>query len=240
MLRFMQERRFYSADDMARMTPDERAAVIDCAESSAAASNSVARAYYFADTNDVDADGLLDWFEWRYFGSLGNSSASDNDADGFALSEEYVRGNHPLLADTIRDGSVSRRRSAAFYLDLQPYERTEFVLMNGILTNLFSAAPPVPGGVAFGTDPAPAFGDWDGDGDIDLFVGQVAGTVRVLPVEALGSVFPGMAVPSLPFVAGVVIRTDDGGAAVAALGVARPVVGGWLAEAGGAAVLFTA
>ena len=30
-LRFMQERRVYSADDMARMTPDERAAVIDAA-----------------------------------------------------------------------------------------------------------------------------------------------------------------------------------------------------------------
>ncbi len=67
-----------------------------------------------------------------------------------------------------------------------------------------------------------------------------AGTMRVLPIEALGSVFPGMAVPSLPFVAGVVIRTDDGCAAVAAMGVARPVAGGWLAEAGGAAVLFTA
>ena len=67
-----------------------------------------------------------------------------------------------------------------------------------------------------------------------------AGVIRVVTPEALGSVFPGVAIPSLPFVAGVVIRTDDGGAAVAALGVARPVAGGWLAEAGGAAVLFTA
>jgi len=31
MLRRMQERRFYSADEMARMTPDQRAAVIDAA-----------------------------------------------------------------------------------------------------------------------------------------------------------------------------------------------------------------
>ncbi|MCW3477522.1 VOC family protein [Limobrevibacterium gyesilva] len=68
------------------------------------------------------------------------------------------------------------------------------------------------------------------------------GRVRILPPESLGAVFPGIAIPSLPFVAGIVVRTDDGNAAVARLlaGRARPASGGLLAEAGGVAVLFAA
>jgi len=35
--------------------------------------------------------------------------------------------------------------------------------------------------------------------------------IRVLPPEALGRLLPGVAVPTLPFMAGLVIRTDDAG-----------------------------
>lgn len=148
-------------------------------------SNSEAKAHYFVQTNDSDSDGLLDWYEWWFFGSLGNSASSDNDADGFDLGTEYVRGYHPLVKDVIQDGGISRRRSASFFIDLQPYERIEFTLLDGILTNLFSVSPPTLGGVTFGANAAPALGDWDGDGDNDLFVGQVAGAVRVF--ENIGS-----------------------------------------------------
>jgi hypothetical protein len=72
-------------------------------------------------------------------------------------------------------------------------------------------------------------------------LGLQAGKVRVLPPEALGTIFPGAAPPSfLPWIAGVVLRTEDGGAAVSGLGAAKPVPGGWLAEAAGVQVLFTA
>jgi hypothetical protein len=64
------------------------------------------------------------------------------------------------------------------------------------------------------------------------------GRVRVLPPNALGQVFPGLAIPSLPFVAGVVIRTDDGNATVTALGIGRPTADGIMAQAAGTAVLF--
>lgn len=148
-------------------------------------SNSEAKAHYFVQTNDTDSDGILDWYEWRFFGALGNSASSDSDADGFDLSTEYVRGYHPLVKDVIQDGGISRRRSPSFFIDLQPYERMEFTLVDGVLTNLFSAAPPASGGIAFGANAAPALGDWDGDGDNDLFVGQVAGVVRVF--ENVGS-----------------------------------------------------
>ena len=67
------------------------------------------------------------------------------------------------------------------------------------------------------------------------------GRVRVLPPEALEKVFPGVAIPSLPFVAGIEVRTDDGTRAVSRLlnKRGRPVPGGLLATATGAAVLFT-
>ncbi len=73
------------------------------------------------------------------------------------------------------------------------------------------------------------------------------GTVRLLPPDRLDAVFPGVAIPALPFIAGVEIRTDDANEAAArifgAAGVpARVVSDGLLVapgEASGAAVLFT-
>ncbi len=68
------------------------------------------------------------------------------------------------------------------------------------------------------------------------------GEVRILPEAALTRVFPGTAAPALPFIAGMILRTDDGNAAAARLlaGVARPAPGGLAAEIGGVAILFAA
>ena len=66
--------------------------------------------------------------------------------------------------------------------------------------------------------------------------------VRILEPDALASVLPGVAVPTLPFMAGMVVRTDDGNAAVR--GMALPLVAapdGLMvppALAGGAALVF--
>jgi hypothetical protein len=69
--------------------------------------------------------------------------------------------------------------------------------------------------------------------------------LRVLPPEALGRVLPGVVPPALPFMAGLVIRTADGGAAARALLQALPLreapEGGVMVppeHAGGAAVVF--
>jgi hypothetical protein len=72
------------------------------------------------------------------------------------------------------------------------------------------------------------------------------GRVRLLPPEALGAVFPGIAIPSLPFVAGLLIRTGDRGLALRRLlaerGLAFTAQDGTLLvppdAAGGAALLF--
>lgn len=72
------------------------------------------------------------------------------------------------------------------------------------------------------------------------------GRVRILPPESLGAVLPGVAIPALPFIAGVTIKTDDANAAIRRLlderGIAhQELTGGILvdpAAAGGAALLF--
>jgi len=68
--------------------------------------------------------------------------------------------------------------------------------------------------------------------------------IRVLPSEALGRLLPGVEAPSLPFIAGLVIRTDDQAAraeaVLAGLPVQRIPLGLMVAPeaAGGAAVVF--
>ena len=64
------------------------------------------------------------------------------------------------------------------------------------------------------------------------------GRVRVLPEAALASVFPGLPVPTLPFMAGLVVRTEDGAERVRGLVDLAEVPGGWMAVAGGAAIVF--
>jgi hypothetical protein len=72
--------------------------------------------------------------------------------------------------------------------------------------------------------------------------------VRVLEPDALGRVLPGIGIPTLPFIAGMVVKTSDGNAAVGALleraGIAAvPMPAGLMvppAAAGGAAIIFQA
>jgi hypothetical protein len=74
------------------------------------------------------------------------------------------------------------------------------------------------------------------------------GRVRMLPAEALPHVFPGVAIPTLPFIAGITIATEDGNEAVSRLLAERRIPhralpSGLLvdpAAAGGAAILFRA
>ncbi len=64
------------------------------------------------------------------------------------------------------------------------------------------------------------------------------GLVRVLTADALERVLPGVVPPSLPFMAGVVVRTEDKAAAAREGAALTAVPGGWMAMAGGAAVVF--
>jgi hypothetical protein len=72
---------------------------------------------------------------------------------------------------------------------------------------------------------------------------KVETRIRILPPEALPRVLPGVTPPSLPFMAGMTIRTDDSGAAARALlgNILRDAPDGVMVPpelAGGAAVIF--
>ena len=69
-------------------------------------------AKYFAEDEDLDGDGVSDWFEWHEQGSLDLNGSSDPDGDGFSLTEEKKLGLSSIIVDQIADGGVSQRRSA--------------------------------------------------------------------------------------------------------------------------------
>lgn len=60
----------------------------------------------FADTDDEDQDGILDWWEWQYFNSIGYSPTSDYDGDGLTNQQEYYLGSDPSNPDHDGDGTV--------------------------------------------------------------------------------------------------------------------------------------
>lgn len=68
-------------------------------------------AIYLPATEDADADGLPDWWERRYFGSLQHGSPASPDSDAFPNSDESVRNQHPALYNLHEQGGISRRRS---------------------------------------------------------------------------------------------------------------------------------
>ena len=85
------------------------------------ASNTVAVACYYPGTDDSDSDGVPDWFEYRYSGTLALAGTTDSDGDGFTLAAEFTRGTHPNIADSLQDGGISRRRGESFYVSVESY-----------------------------------------------------------------------------------------------------------------------
>jgi hypothetical protein len=75
--------------------------------------DSVAVARYVPQGDDIDLDGILDWMEYLYFGVTFAGPMADTDWDKFALWTEITFGMHPGIADTVREGGISRRSSAA-------------------------------------------------------------------------------------------------------------------------------
>jgi len=71
-------------------------------------------AKYFPEDQDTDQDGLPDWYEWHEFGHLDHNQSSDPDGDGFSLSLERKFGLSASIADEVKEGSISGRRSRNF------------------------------------------------------------------------------------------------------------------------------
>ncbi len=152
-------------------------------------------------TNDSDGDGINDGYEQYYFGTLANGASSDTDGDGISLLAEFTGGTSPLYGKSHQDGGVAWADSAMVVINLQPYERLSKMLVGGVLTDFFSPDPGVVTGIQAGTWSATAVTDWDGDGDLDLFVANEnglrvfrnIGTARNPNFEEITSGFAGLA-----------------------------------------------
>lgn len=72
------------------------------------------------------------------------------------------------------------RDSELVTVNLQPFERVKYALVGDILTNWFTIWPTgVLGGAMYSGAISPALGDWDGDGDEDLFLAISNGALHV-------------------------------------------------------------
>jgi len=82
-------------------------------------------AKYYAEDEDLDQDGIPDWFEWHEQGSLDLNGSSDPDGDGFTLADENKLGLSSIIVDTINEGSISARRSKTFSYLRDPNDPTD-------------------------------------------------------------------------------------------------------------------
>jgi hypothetical protein len=142
-------------------------------------SNSVSTARYVPTGQDSDGDGLGDWLELNYFGSTNVTPASDADTDGFDLAEELRRDYHPNVRNEIVDGGFSLVMSTPVTVNLQYFPRVSQSLMDGVSRDLFLTLSNTNNSPFASSNAYPALGDWDGDLDLDLFVGGAGGELRI-------------------------------------------------------------
>ena len=70
-------------------------------------------AHFIPSDQDLDGDGLMDWFELNQFGDLNQSSNDDADGDGYSNIQESQLGQQPTIADQVVDGGISFSASLA-------------------------------------------------------------------------------------------------------------------------------
>ena len=123
-----------------------------------------ATAHYQPASRDTDADGVPDWYELEYYGSLSYSVASDTDGDGFTLLQEYQNGTHPLFANTATAGGIAYADSSLVTANLAGY--ATYTLRSVPAGTVAQSGYAPPGTVIATADLAAntAFGYWTLDG----------------------------------------------------------------------------
>jgi len=126
-------------------------------------------------SEDSDEDGVNDGIEYYFYGSLVHDEMSDTDGDGVLLPDDA----HPVFAESTDPGGVFWQDSSLVTVNLQFFRIVDQAMRDGAPVALFSSSPPDLGELALAANSHPAVGDWDGDGDLDVFVGGSNGVMRV-------------------------------------------------------------
>lgn len=125
---------------------------------------STATAHYLPLTRDADGDGVPDWFEMEYYGTLANAAASDTDGEGVSLAGEYAAGTNPLFGNHVREGGVTAADTALITCNLAGY--ATYTLRSVPAGTVSQSAVAPPGTVITTSDLAgnATFGYWTLDG----------------------------------------------------------------------------
>lgn len=126
---------------------------------------------------DIDSDGDMDLFSGDFYGGLTHfinndgifSEASSNPIDTFVVQVDYL--SSPAFADIDGDGDMDA--FVGSYDDSISYVRND----DGVFTLVTGAEDPFDG-INAGNNENIAFVDWDGDGDLDAFIGNKVGEVK--------------------------------------------------------------